>query len=259
MSQVARGRRAPPGDESRHVPRYEEIADELRRLVAEQLPGTRLPSEAELCERFGVSRMTARHAIEQLVRDRLVERRRGAGTFVAGPRVQRLLGSPLSFSEAMRGRGAAVTSRLIHRGPVTPSPDEAGALGLGAGESAYVLERLRLADDVPMAIERAVLPPGLAAQLGPGVEEGSLHRAFVRLGRHPARATAEVSAQRVPRRYRELLELPPSGIVLCERRTIVDQHGAPLECTVTSYAAERYTFEAVLYAEDEGGTSGVRP
>ena len=237
--------------DARSVPRYEEIAAELRRLVAQLQPGARLPSEAELCAEYDVSRMTARHAIDQLVQDHLVERRRGAGTFVAAPRMQRLLGSPLSFTEAMRVRGVRASSRLIERGPIVPTADEAEALQLGAADEAYVLERLRLADGIPMAVERAVLPGPLAELLGPAVEEGSLHDEFQRLGRVPARAFAEVTARRVPARYRRLLDLPSSGIVLCERRTIADQHGEPLECTVTSYAAERYSFEAVLYPDTD--------
>jgi GntR family transcriptional regulator len=236
--------------DDRPAARYEEIAGELRRMVARLPAGARLPSETELCATYGVSRMTARHAVDQLVRDHLVERRRGAGTFVSAPRMRRLLGSPLSFSEAMRVRGIQASSRLIQRGPITPTPEEAAALQLEDPTTAYVLERLRLADGVPMAVERAVLPPELAAQLPSDVVDGSLHRAFEQLGRHPAHAIAEVTARRVPGRYRPLLELPASGIVLCELRTIVDQRGDPLESTVTSYAAERYSFEAVLYPQD---------
>src|SRR5918998_493342 len=85
--------------------RYTEIASYLRGLVADAAPGARLPSDAQLCERFGVSRMTARHAVQQLVTQGLVYRRRGQGTFVAERPVPRLLGSPLSFTESMRRRG----------------------------------------------------------------------------------------------------------------------------------------------------------
>jgi GntR family transcriptional regulator len=239
------------------TPRYEEIADELRRIVATLPPGARVPSEAELCERFEVSRMTARHAVDQLVRDHLVERRRGAGTFVAAPRIHRLLGSPLSFTEAMRVKGLTASSQLIQRGPVDPTPEEAAGLGLLDDERAYVLERLRLADGIPMAVERAVLPLDVAEHLEGDVETGSLHTAFARLGRRPTRAYAEVFAERVPARYRRLLELPASGIVLCERRTISDQDGAPLEHTLTSYASERYSFEAVLFPDPDHPSTGA--
>lgn len=231
--------------------RYEEIALHLRSLVRDLPAGARLPSEAELCERFGVSRMTARQAVQQLVADRLVERRRGAGTFVAPDRVPRLLGSPLSFSASMRRRGLTASSHLIARGPVTPTPDEASALGLADGGSAYLLERLRLADGTPMAIERVVMPLDVAARLGDEIEAASLHDAFERIGHVPSRAIAHVSARRAPADHRRLLGLPPHGIVLVEDRVITDQHDRPLEATRSSYVAERYAFEAVLYGETE--------
>ncbi len=77
------------------VNRYEEIANHLRRLVAELHPGDLLPSETELSRQFGVSRMTARHAVQVLEREHLLHRRKGRGTFVIPRPVHRLLGSPL--------------------------------------------------------------------------------------------------------------------------------------------------------------------
>ena len=109
-------------------PRYEQIADYLRGLVANSEPGDRLPSDAELCERFGVSRMTARQAVQVLASDDLVVRRRGAGTFVAARRVPRLLGSPLSFSESMKRRGMTASSELLQRKEITPTETERESL-----------------------------------------------------------------------------------------------------------------------------------
>jgi GntR family transcriptional regulator len=117
---------------------------------------------------------------------------------------------------------------------------------LEEGDEAYALERLRLADGTPMAIERAVMPSDLALALGDGFQDGSLHEAFRGIGRNPTEAHAEVSARRATRRERDLLGLPPSGIVISERRTIFDQDGRPLERTETRYAAGRYTFRAIL-------------
>lgn len=232
--------------------RYEQIADYLRGLIAEAQPGDRLPSEAELCDRFDVSRMTARQAMQLVSNQGLIDRRRGAGTFVRAHPVPRVLGSPLSFSGSMRARGMTASSETLKLGHVMPDDDERSSLGLGADEPGYVLERLRLADGTPMAIERVVMPSWLASELAEGFQDGSLHEAFRAIGRIPTEAHADVSARKATKRERDLLGLPPSGIIISERRTIYDQDGAALERTETRYAASRYSFRAIL--RDPGGS-----
>ena len=235
---------------ARVTPRYEQIADYLRGLVEAAEPDERLPSDAELCARFDVSRMTARQAVQVLVNEGLVYRRRGHGTFKSPRRIHRSLGSPLSFSENMRRRGLTASSKILEFGRVDPTPDDIEALETSPGEDAVLLERLRYGDGVPMAIERAVISPRCSAVLGADVTGGSLHDAFEELGHSPMRAHATVSARRATKRERELLDLPSTGVVLVERRVISDQHGMPLEHTETFYAAERYEFDAVLYREE---------
>lgn len=230
--------------------RYLEIADYLRSLVASGEVGDRLPSDAELCQQFGVSRMTARQGTQLLVNDRLVLRKQGQGTFVAPRPVPRLLGSPLSFTEGMRRRGLRPSSRVLYRGVDEPTVEEAKALRLLPGQHLVRLERLRLADDVPMAIERAVITPSCAAATEADLERGSLHDAFERLGRLPVRSEAQVTARRATGREIQLLELSADGVVMCERHTIYDHYGVPLEHTETCYAANRYVFKAVLHRGD---------
>jgi len=233
-------------------PRYLEIAEYLRALVAERSPGDRLPSETELCERFDVSRMTARHAIQTLESEDLVHRERGRGTFVSSRPVPRMLGSPLSFTESFRRRGLRASSKVLTAEYATPSDDDCVALAITGAERVGVLERIRYADGIPMAIERAVLAPDCAdviERLG----DGSLHEAFATAGRSPHRASAKVEARAATKRERELLGLGSRGVVLCERRVIYDQAGAPLEHTETRYAADRYVFDVVMYQPEPNG------
>ena len=232
-------------------PRYVEIGEYLRSLVADAEPGDRLPSDAELCERFHVSRMTARQAVTMLANERLLERKRGSGTFVSNRRVPRALGSPLSFSENMRIRGMEPSSRVLRAGPVNLTPDDADALGIDIASPALVLERIRLADAIPMAIERAVIPADEPELLDEDLTSESLHEIFEKQGRVPSRALAEVGARKATKRERDLLEMPAQGVILTEVRTIFDQYDAPLEHTSTFYVAERYAFTAVLYRSQE--------
>jgi GntR family transcriptional regulator len=226
-------------------PRYLEIAEHLRELISTGTAGDRLPSDADLVDRFGVSRMTARQAVQMLVTEGLLYRRRGQGTFVASRPVPRLLGSPLSFTESMRRRGLRASSRVLVATEADPAQADVEALNLADGDRVVVLERLRLTDGVPMAIERAVLAPDLAPVLAEDLGEVSLHAVLERLGRIPTRARAWVSARPSDSRERRLLQQGASGVLLCERRVISDQDGLPLEHTETRYAAERYVFDLV--------------
>ena len=226
--------------------RYLEIAAYLRELIATAQPGDRLPSEAELCERFDVSRMTARHAIQTLEREHLLHRTRGKGTFVTARPVPRLLGSPLSFTASMRQRGMEASSTALESGYGAPSEDDVKALEISADDRVAILERLRCADGIPMAIERAVLAPRCAVVVET-IGDGSVHVAFEAIGRVPTRATAGVTARMATDRERRLLELDEEGVVLCERRVIYDQDGEPLEHTETRYAADRYVFDVTMY------------
>ncbi|MDJ0665051.1 MAG: GntR family transcriptional regulator [Acidimicrobiia bacterium] len=232
-------------------PRYEEIADHLRARIAELQPGDILPSETELSELFGVSRMTARHAVQTLEREHLLHRRKGKGTFVSPRPIPRLLGSPLSFSESMRRRGLTATSITIESGLIEPSQDDLDALEMAEEAKVGLLVRLRLADGTPMAMERAVLAPHCAGVLT-GLGDGSLHVAFEAIGLLPSRATAQVQARAATPQEKTLLELDELSPVLCERRVIYDQDGRPLEHTETRYAADRYVFDVTMY-RDEGG------
>jgi GntR family transcriptional regulator len=140
---------------SSFVPRYYEIEQALRGRVARLEPHSPLPSEAQLCTEFGVSRMTARAAVQRLVQDGLVYRVPGRGTFVAASRANRTAGHILSFSDEMRRKGRVPSSRIIERRRRRATEDEARRLGV---RDVVVLRRVRLADGKPLALERAVFP-----------------------------------------------------------------------------------------------------
>ena len=195
--------------------------------------------------------MTARHAVQTLEREHLLHRKRGKGTFVSTRPVPRLLGSPLSFSESMERRGATATSETLELRYGAPDDTDVKALEVATDDRVGVLERIRYADGIPMAIERAVLAPSCAEVID-HLGAGSLHDAFEATGRIPSRATAQVEARPATARECELLELEPGGVVLCERRVIYDQDELPLEHTETRYAADRYVFNVMMYRDEPG-------
>lgn len=161
------------------APKYVELADMLRARIAQAPIGSSTVSERQLAEETGVSRMTARRAIDELVRAGLLTREVGRGTFVARPAVSVPL-QLTSFTDDMLARGSTPSSVVLEVGQVPADEQIAAVFGLRVGEPVFLLSRLRLADGVPIAIERS----HLRASLFPGIErhdfaEESLYRVLV--------------------------------------------------------------------------------
>ena len=224
--------------------RYREIERYLRSLVEAAGPGDPLPSEAELCERFSVSRMTVRQALAELTNDGLVERRRGQGTFVAHRPVHRRPGVFLSFTEEMSRRGMQASSRLLAAGMDDPHRSEIADLGLAPGSQVVRIGRVRLADGVPVALEEAALIPELRGVLEEDLG-GSLHRMLEQRGVVATRATGTITARLARASETELLDLAPQAALLVELRILFDQRGRVFERTETRYVADRYVIDVV--------------
>lgn len=240
-------------------PRYVTIERSLRERIAGMHPGEKLPSDAELCDEFGVSRMTARQAVASLVHGGLVTRVPGRGTFVARPPVRRSMDRLLSFSEEMRRRGLEPSSRVLACGLESPSEAEITQLGLSSRDAVVVVRRLRLANGTPMSIERSTLPGVLEAVLGEDLAGGSLHAAMRRHGRVPLRARGTLACRLASTEEARLLEIARSGPLLVERRLVTDQDGEPVELTESVYAGERYVFDVQLGVDEDGVTDEVTP
>jgi GntR family transcriptional regulator len=226
-------------------PRYAEIDEELRQLIARGRPGDRLPSEAEICEQFGVSRMTARGVVDRLVNLGMVYRVKGSGSFIADQPMHRPPGTLLSFSEDMRSRGLKPSSRVLRIGQEQPDEDVRRALALTDGP-VIVLERLRLANDIAMASERVVLPGRMAAVLAEDLENGSLHEAMQRLGHRPAVARGSLRPEAAVAPDDEHFGVPEGTPLLVEYRVVFDDDEAPIEMTSTRYSPSRYVFDIEL-------------
>jgi GntR family transcriptional regulator len=251
------GRRAripgrPPDEEPlRFVPRYYEIEQALRARIAELRPDEPLPSDAMLCEEFGVSRMTARNAVQRLVQEGIVYRVPGRGTFVAEPPVHRQAGNLLSFTEEMRRRGRVPTSQVLAREVREPGPSEASRLQLRPGDAVIVLRRLRLADEEPVAIEEAVFPAAAVATLleSADLEHRSLHDTLVHGGHVPTQGRARLGAEAAGPEDALLLGVPEGSPLLVEKRVIHDQDGRPLELCESRYAGDRYGLDVQFDVE----------
>jgi GntR family transcriptional regulator len=228
------------------TPRYVVIEEHLRELVAAGEPGDPLPSDSELCERFNVSRMTARQAVLRLVNEGAIYRVPGSGSFIADRHIHRGMNRLLSFTEDMTARGRVVTSRVLNAGLRAGAADELRALHLTPADRVVAVTRVRLADGIPLALERAVLPPTSAPILQADLATSSMHELVRELGREPTKARGSLTAVTATPLEAELLAVKVGAGLLVERRTILDQQGAPMEYTETSYVGERYLFDVIL-------------
>jgi GntR family transcriptional regulator len=238
------------GPPARFVPRYYEIEQALRARIAELKADDPLPSDAMLCEEFGVSRMTARNAVQRLTQEGLVYRVPGRGTFVAEPPVHRQAGNLLSFTEEMRRRGRVPSSRLLARDVREPRPAEASRLQLEPGAQVIAVRRLRVADDEPVAIEEAVFPAKIAPLIQRAdLEHRSLHNTLVEGGHIPTMGRARLGAEAAGPDDAALLDVSLGSPLLVEKRVIHDQEGNPLELCESRYAGERYGLDVQFDVE----------
>lgn len=237
-----------PPAPARYVEIRQWLVEESDRLGV----GALLPTENEVADRFQVSRMTARHAFQLLVDEGRIERRRGAGSFVMPSPLHREEAVLHSFTRDMRRRGLTPSSRLL-RGEVGSDPSAAARLGLPPSEWVVTIERVRLADGVPVALEKAHLPGEFAPVLDADLETGSLHAALARLGRSMVRADGYVTARLATAEDAALLHLSPPAALLVESRLVTDSTGRKVESTETAYVGSRWVIDTGSFVSPADG------
>ena len=239
-----------------YQPQYRQIEQSLRERIASLRPGERLPSDADLCAEFGVSRMTARNAMEQLAADGLIIREPGRGSFVAERPAHRRANRLMTFTQEMRRAGRIPSSRVLTQAIRPSSTAEAVNLGIPARQPVVHLRRLRLADGEPIALETTVLIGACAdAVMTADLTQGSLHETLGRAGFVLSRGTATIAAAAAGAEEARLLGIRTGDPLLVERRVIRDAHGRRTESTESVYPADRYALDVTFDVETRGGAT----
>lgn len=233
-----------PGRGPRYAQLHRHIAAAIQSNVL--VPDDQLPPERELAEIADVSRVTVRKAVALLVADGLIEQRQGAGSFVrgAGQRLEQSLSSLVSFTENMRARGMTSTSIVLSAGLFPPTPQEIMSLGLSASDKVARINRLRSANETPMALENSSLPRDILGR--PETVRTSLYQVLRKTNSAPTRAIQRVTAVNLGAKDADLLKLPEGAAVLQIERTGYLASGRPIEFTRGLYRSDIYDFVSEL-------------
>ena len=231
------------GNHRNGTPVYKRIQNAIRkRIEAAQLtPGDAVPSERKLAKTHRVSLMTARHALAGLEREGIVERRRGAGTFIALPKIH--FNKLMSYTEQMASRGLVPHSRVLLAKVIEHEQEVAARLGLPATSHLVKIERLRLTGEEPFALETCYLPAAdfsglVTAPLGRSSLFAALEHDY---GVELAYADEEVDATAADPNIAELLAVHNGASVLRIRQVIYCTKGKPTIYGVGFYRSERHT------------------
>ena len=231
-------------DKDSPIPLYIQFKEYLLEQIerGELKAGQRLPSEREFCDQFSVSRITIRQALNELMRDGLIESVPGKGTFVAKKQEEEF--HPLgSFSQQIQAQGQNPSSRTLKQAVIYASQRLARELQIPTDSKVILIERLRLADGEPRALQTTHLPLELCLDiLKHDLEKGSLYQVLLdEYNLVPVRADNSFEARLAEPEEEDLLHLLHPSAVLVMRQTSYLEDGRPLEYTRSIYRAnERF-------------------
>lgn len=232
-------------DKNSPIPIYHQLEEQLKKQIREGLlqEEEAIPSEREYAEQFQISRMTVRQAISNLVREGLLYREKGRGTFVNKQKVEQELQGLTSFTEDMQMRGMKPSSRTLSFQTLPAPGGIASRLQIAEGSPVYEISRIRLADGLPMALETNYIPEALM----PGLTEEDLGHSLYeyaenRLSLSIAEAGQEIEAAGAKNREAGLLSIQEGSPILLILRTTRLSDGTPFEFVQSAYRADRYKF-----------------
>lgn len=230
-------------------PLWWQIADRLRREIefGGFKPGEALPSETLLNRVFGVSRTTARTALDKLEQEGLISRRAGKGSIVLPPQVIQPLSQMASFAEDMQRRGFSAGYQTLAARMALPPADIAAALRLDAGQKAFMSTRLLKADAMPMAYSHSWLSPGLFVHHAvPDAAELDRQSLYVWLEQRCrcriVGGQETISAAILNGEQSRALQVAKGSASLVARRLSHDADQRPVEYVTVHYRADRYSF-----------------
>ncbi len=235
------------------VPLYFQLMTMIKRQIHSGIlkAGDMVPSESQLCSQYGVSRSTVRQALNQLVEENLIIRRRGKGSFIANQKYQRNLNHLYSFTEDMLAMGFKPYSKILESGIIQATDDITRELELSAGQSeVFRMTRLRIANEEPLLIETTCIP----LYLCPEIEKEdftatSLYSILqTKYGLNLHKAIEAYESIKLDKEASLLLNCKSSTCAFNIQRIAYLDTGIPFELTNSVVRSDRCVFQVELYA-----------
>ncbi|ASK62715.1 phosphonate metabolism transcriptional regulator PhnF [Virgibacillus phasianinus] len=235
-------------DKNSPLPIYYQLEEEIRLLIqTEKLsPGELLPSEREYAERYNISRMTVRQAINNLAAEGLLYRQKGRGTFVSEKKFEQDLQGLTSFSEDMRARGLTPSNKLLSFQTLHANERIAELLRLNKNDEVYEIKRIRYANESPVAVETIYTPKHLVGNLTDANVVESFYK-YIETNLNLNISYGDQMIESVLANEFEIENLHVKAgdpVLLIQRITYLsDENATPLEYVKSAYRADKYKFK----------------
>jgi GntR family transcriptional regulator len=232
-------------DRDSKLPFYQQLYEILRGKIqrGEWQPGDLIPTESDLIDSYQVSRNTVRQVLDMLVKEGLIYRQRGRGSFVAHPTLEQSMTRIVSFTEDMLQRGFNPGTQVLSASLIPADEDVAEKLNITPGEQLACLRRLRLADGEPMSIEESYLVHRYCPSVLQHDYAGQPLRAILDkdYGIRITSAKQIIQAMLAPADLADQLEIKPNTALLFIERVSYSQGITPVEFLRIYYRADRYS------------------
>lgn len=209
--------------------------------------GQQMPTEEEICKIFDSSRITTRHALDILATQGYIVKIQGKGTFVSEKKASMQLNELLGFSAEMRKLGKVPSTQVLSISLIQANEKVAEKLDIQVGKQIYVIERIRSADEVKVALEKVSIPFSYV----PGLEEADLTQSLYAVltdvyGIVPKFAKETMEATLANQRISEMLDVRVNSPVLAMERISYDKDGKIYEYTDSIYRGDKYKFTVTM-------------
>lgn len=222
-------------------PLHAQLKEKLKKDILNEVYTEKIPSERELMRRYSVSRNTVRAAVAELVHLGILKKTHGKGTFISKAPIQDWLGSFESFTKIIQNTGMTPGSKLLFKGKVEAPKNVREKMN---SDNLFLIERLRYADDEPVAIEKHYFKEEVGKQLAHfDLENVTIYDVLEKkIGLTLFKANQNISSSNPSEDDAFELEIPTTHSVLVSERIIYDPDDIPLECLISVFRSDRYSF-----------------